>query len=554
MWSPAYAVSVVNAVAAFAWDRRDRIVGVVEERGFQPGTSGPADGLAVTACTLDDLEGRPETRETRWEELVFQDLKMDPATREFIRKQLIESVYPVGRKLFVVAGRSRARDGGLFVVRLDRDVADLIANAGFGSNYRSGPARCDFDGTDLWFATYVKGLYRLDPNSETGHWITEADGLPSDRVTAVCCHGGQIFFGMETGLGILDAGTERVIEVHSDTSTGMPFNPVASIAVQGERVWVGGIDSGAAVLDRGTGKWTHFTYDWDNIGKGGPDIMSTYLPCVFVHDNSVFFPMNGIPEYNVVTRQWDHYMRGPFCTYAVRDGDTLWYCSEMDGIFSFDMKTKELRRHFVRTPSWFGGGAGPNYPCRIALVGEKVLIGASDRTHYWIPKRELEENHYVLDGLGAQRIPDPTTAGDFTRRFAVEDITQLQECINRTRQRVWRRQPEGFLAEAFIDVDGTIARTYGECKGGMALSYKGVWGYAPLVVSLANTKEVLYLVNRPGNAVSHQDSVAWIDRAVALAKPVAGQVTLRGDTDFSHTAQLDRWDGDGLKFTRLFEA
>jgi Transposase DDE domain group 1 len=158
------------------------------------------------------------------------------------------------------------------------------------------------------------------------------------------------------------------------------------------------------------------------------------------------------------------------------------------------------------------------------------------------------QDESFLNGLGAQRIPDPTTAGDFTRRFSVQDITTLQECINRTRQRVWQQQPEGFLAEAFIDVDGTIAGTYGECKGGMALSYKGIWGYAPLVVSLANTREVLYVANRPGNATSHQDSVPWIDRAIDLVKPVAGRITLRGDTDFTHTAQLDRWDQGGIFF------
>jgi hypothetical protein len=158
------------------------------------------------------------------------------------------------------------------------------------------------------------------------------------------------------------------------------------------------------------------------------------------------------------------------------------------------------------------------------------------------------QDESFLDGLGAQRIPDPTTAGDFTRRFSPASILTLQECLNRTRQRVWRQQPRGFLAEAFIDVDGSIALTRGECKGGIGVSYKGIWGYHPLVVSLANTKEVLFLVNRPGNVTSHQDSVEWIDRAVALVKPHAGQITLRGDTDFSHTAQLDRWDESGLKF------
>jgi hypothetical protein len=42
---------------------------------------------------------------------------------------------------------------------------------------------------------------------------------------------------------------------------------------------------------------------------------------------------------------------------------------------------------------------------------------------------------------------------------------------------VWDKQPEDFLSQAFIDTDGTIAGTLGECKGGMALSYKGIWGY-----------------------------------------------------------------------------
>ena len=158
------------------------------------------------------------------------------------------------------------------------------------------------------------------------------------------------------------------------------------------------------------------------------------------------------------------------------------------------------------------------------------------------------QDEAFLNGLGAERIPDPTTAGDFTRRFTAADIDRLQDCINRARVKVWKVQPKGFLQEAFIDVDGTIAGTDGECKEGIGLSYKGIWGYGPLVVTLGNTKEVLDVVNRPGNAASHSGSVERIDRAVELVMQVAGTVTIRGDTDFTHTAHLDRWDTEGRKF------
>lgn len=168
---------------------------------------------------------------------------------------------------------------------------------------------------------------------------------------------------------------------------------------------------------------------------------------------------------------------------------------------------------------------------------------------------ELRRNDDAfLDALGAQRIPDPTTSGDFTRRFGESDILKLMEAINTTRQRVWKQQDEGFLEEAFIDVDGTIAPTSGKCKGGMSLSYKGIWGYAPLIVSLANTREVLYQVNRPGNLTSHDGCVEWIDRAIDLVSPHAGRVTLRGDTDFTLTGELDRWNEAGIAFVLGMDA
>ncbi len=152
-----------------------------------------------------------------------------------------------------------------------------------------------------------------------------------------------------------------------------------------------------------------------------------------------------------------------------------------------------------------------------------------------------------LDALGAKIIPDPTTAGDFLRRFTENDIIALMEAINVTRQRAWSKQPKRFFDKAIINIDGLIAGTTGECKEGMDISYKGIWGYAPLVISLSKTREPLYLINRPGNAPSHLGSAKWIDRSLELVNGTFKEVWLRGDTDFSLTENFDKWD-ESCKF------
>ena len=154
----------------------------------------------------------------------------------------------------------------------------------------------------------------------------------------------------------------------------------------------------------------------------------------------------------------------------------------------------------------------------------------------------LRNDETYMNGLGAERVPDPTTAGDFLRRFDDVWIFALQETINEARKKVWALQDDSFRKEAIIDVDGTIAGTTGECKEGMDIAYNGIWGYAPLLVTLANTKEVLYLVNRPGSRPSSDGAAEWMDHAIDLAAPVFKKVWLRGDTDFSLTRNFDRWD------------
>jgi hypothetical protein len=170
---------------------------------------------------------------------------------------------------------------------------------------------------------------------------------------------------------------------------------------------------------------------------------------------------------------------------------------------------------------------------------------------------ELRRNDEVyLDALGAERIPDPTTAGDFCRRFSEADVLILMDAINEARLRVWSQQPPEFFAEAILEADGSIVPSDAECKRGMDFTYDGQYGYHPLVISLANTAEPLYLINRSGNRPSQEQAEVFLDKAFALARRAGfRKILARGDTKFAQTKYLDRWDeAKDVRFIFGYEA
>jgi len=169
---------------------------------------------------------------------------------------------------------------------------------------------------------------------------------------------------------------------------------------------------------------------------------------------------------------------------------------------------------------------------------------------------ELRRNDEAYLGmLDAEQIPDPTTAGDFCRRFTVDNVNRLMDAINDSRVKVWHQQPDCFFDCAYIEGDGTIIETTGEKKAGIGLNHKKQWGYQTLAITLANTREELFLLNRSGNRPSHEGAASYFDKSVELCRRAGfRKVRLRGDTDFSQTVHLDRWNDDGVEFVFGYDA
>ena len=136
----------------------------------------------------------------------------------------------------------------------------------------------------------------------------------------------------------------------------------------------------------------------------------------------------------------------------------------------------------------------------------------------------LRTNEVYLDALGATRIPDPTTAGDFCRRFSRQAIQRLMNVVNETRLKVWGQQSPEFLKEATIDADGTMVETTGECKEGIDINHKGQWGYHPRVLGQHAEPLFLSIARQPP-----QPYEPWyLDRAVDSAVGPAFARSLRG--------------------------
>ena len=159
----------------------------------------------------------------------------------------------------------------------------------------------------------------------------------------------------------------------------------------------------------------------------------------------------------------------------------------------------------------------------------------------------LQHDPAFLRMLGGDRLPDPTTAGDFLRRFDDAanpgSLAALRRAVDELQTRAWarhrkdrkrRRGQRGRLV--LLDVDSKIRAFTGNQKEGADLSFKGTWAHHPVLLTCATTQEVVAVRNRPGNVVSSDGAAQMLRENLPRVTAGLGQAVVRMDAGFETAA------------------
>ncbi len=167
----------------------------------------------------------------------------------------------------------------------------------------------------------------------------------------------------------------------------------------------------------------------------------------------------------------------------------------------------------------------------------------------------LQHDPGVLRMLGACRLPDPTTAGDFLRRFDArrhpDALSGLRSAIDAVQEAVWGKQAGARRrkrALAVVDLDGYTKPLYGVQKEGADFDYKGRWSYNVLLASLAGTGECLAVRNRPGNVRSSEGAAELLEETLPRVQRRFREVLVRADSDFDRRDVREACETAGVHF------
>jgi Transposase DDE domain group 1 len=144
-------------------------------------------------------------------------------------------------------------------------------------------------------------------------------------------------------------------------------------------------------------------------------------------------------------------------------------------------------------------------------------------------------------------VPSDSTVWRTFHEIRPEIREELKGALAEVRATVWRRSAATVGTDPVtLDVDASLVTIHTEQKDGTGPTYKGGWGFHPLLVFAEETGECLAGMLRPGNATANgvADHVVVLDEALAQLPPevttghnpgddrslVEREVTIRSDS------------------------
>jgi hypothetical protein len=174
-------------------------------------------------------------------------------------------------------------------------------------------------------------------------------------------------------------------------------------------------------------------------------------------------------------------------------------------------------------------GLGDCLSTRIAITGERAPI--HDRGKVLVQAMLMlaggGESCADIEHLRAQEmlfgeVPSDSTLYRTVRRIDPATLAGLWEAMAEVRAAVWHRSSATTgTAPVVFDIDSSLIEIHSENKGGTAATYKGGFGFHPMVCFADATGEVMAGRLRPGNAGVNTvtDHLGVLDEAVAQLPP-----------------------------------
>jgi len=159
----------------------------------------------------------------------------------------------------------------------------------------------------------------------------------------------------------------------------------------------------------------------------------------------------------------------------------------------------------------------------------------------------LREDDAIKMAIGRKEIPDPTTAGDFCRRFSRGHILQINKAFAEIEHEVYKKRKD--VSDLTIDVDAKVHEVYGKKKQGAAKAYNGVYSLQPMYAFADETDELLHVEVRSGNTHPGAKAVSYLRRLAKKIPSSVEKIYLRSDSAFYNREVVEFCEEKGWEFS-----